>query len=75
MSDPNNSASSDDLERDLNADVTLAWETIDQSLKVKELEQQLKEYEWRMTAFQSDIFAKTAENRRLVTRIKDLEEK
>jgi len=43
--------------------------------KMKTLVSQVKEYENRMTAFQSDIFKKTAENRRLQVRIKDLEEK
>jgi F0F1-type ATP synthase assembly protein I len=43
--------------------------------KLKQLEAQVKEYESRMTTFQSDIFSKTAENRRLMTRIKDLESK
>jgi hypothetical protein len=43
--------------------------------KIKSLETQIKEYEDRMTDFQSDIFSKLSENRRLQARIKDLEEK
>jgi hypothetical protein len=39
------------------------------------LQVQIKEYEERMTTFQSDIFTKTSENRRLLKQIKDLESK
>lgn len=45
------------------------------SNQLEELRRQIKEYEDRMTAFQSDIFSKTAENRRLQNQIKDLEMK
>ena len=71
---PNNhSSSSDDLERDVNANSGTIQELNDPNGKIQELEILIKDYEERMTAFQSDIFAKTAENRRLMARIKDLE--
>ena len=71
---PNNhSSSSDDLERDVNANSDTIQELNDPNGKIQELEILIKDYEERMTAFQSDIFAKTAENRRLMARIKDLE--
>ena len=43
--------------------------------QIEKLHVQIKEYEQRMTTFQSDIFAKTNENRKLMAQIKDLQSK